>query len=74
MNVLMLVAYLSVGAITHYMWCPGILQKVEAEREYSDVIKTLGSWIFGFIWIAGWPLYFALIAILVIIELIKKHR
>ena len=72
MNVLILVAYLSVGTITHYMWCPGILQKVEAEREYSDTVKTLGSWIFGFLWISAWPLYFGLVMILVVIELFKR--
>ena len=72
MNVLALVAYLSVGAIPHYMWCPGILQKVEAEREYSDTTKALGSWLFGFFWIAAWPLYFTLVAILVVVELIKN--
>lgn len=72
MNALMLIAYLSVGAITHYMWCPGILQKVEAEREYSDATKKFGSWLFGFLWISAWPLYFGLVAILVVIELFKR--
>lgn len=71
MNVLMLVLYLGVGSISHHYWIIPSYEEFNKTSPYSTKVKYIAGWIIEFMWVAFYPVWMAIMFIMIVYSIIK---
>lgn len=71
MNVLMLVLYLAMGSVSHHYWIIPSLEEFNKTSQYSAKTKYISRWIIEFMWVAFYPIWIAIIFVVVVYSIVK---
>ena len=71
MNVLMLILYLVTGSVSHRYWIAPSFEEFNRTSPYSTKAKYISGWIIEFMWVALYPVWMAIMFVVVVCSIIK---